>query len=140
MAMSWRRQKSCCWRKSVVVMGRYFVSTDWRVPMTILLIILFFTVPLFVVAYKLGVHVHDHYYLPRITEQTFKKEGARVERKREVGQQWGSANCGENFESALHEDQWLVKELTESEEAAQEALSQIRAARLRTCRQLGYGD
>ena len=119
-------------------MRRYFVSTDWRVPMTALLIALFFTVPLFLVAYKLGVHVRDDYYLPRITEQTLKKKGDLAARKREVSQQWGSANCGENFESALHEDQWLVKKLTESEEAAQEALSQIRAARLRTCRDLGY--
>jgi hypothetical protein len=118
-------------------MVRYFVSTDWRVPMTVLLIALFFTVPLFLVAYKLGVQVRDHYYLPRITEQTLKKKGDLAARKRE---QWGSANCGENFESALHEDQWLVKELTESEEAAQEALSQIRAARLRTCRDPGYRD
>jgi len=121
-------------------MRRYFVSTDWRAHMTVFLIILFFIPPLFLVAYKLGVHVHDHYYLPRITEQALKKMGAQAERKREVGQQWGSANCGENFESALHEDQWLVKKLTESEEAAQEALSQIRAARLRTCRDLGYSD
>ena len=56
-------------------MVRYFVSTDWRVPMTALLIALFFAVPLFLVAYKLGVHVRDDYYLPRITEQTLKKRG-----------------------------------------------------------------
>jgi hypothetical protein len=109
-----------------------------RANITVLLIILFFTVPLFLVAYKLGVYVRDHYYLPRITEQACKKERDRAERKREVGRQWGSENCGENFERALHEDQWLVKELTESEQAAQEALSQIRAARLRACRDLGY--
>ena len=115
-------------------MVRYFVSTDWRVPMTALLIALFFAVPLFLVAYKLGVHVRDDYYLPRITEQTLKKRGDLAARKREVGQRWGSANCGENFESALQEDQWMAKELTE------EALSQIRAARLRTCRELGYRD
>jgi hypothetical protein len=112
-------------------MVRYFVSTDWRVPMTALLIALFFAVPLFLVAYKLGVHVRDDYYLPRITEQTLKKRGTW---ERVVGQQWGSANCGENFESTLQEDQWMAKELTE------EALSQIRAARLRTCRELGYRD
>jgi len=117
-------------------MRRYFVSTDWRANITVLLIILFFTAPLFLVAYKLGVYVRDHYYLPRITEQALKKERDRAKRKREVGRQWGSANCGENFERALHEDQWLVKELTE--QAAQEALSQIRAARLRACRDLGY--
>ena len=140
MVSSWRRQKSCCWHESVVVMRRYFVSTDWRANITVLLIILFFTAPLFLVAYQLGVYVRDHHYLPRITEQALKKERDRAERKREVGQQWGSANCGENFESALHEDQWVVKELTESGEAAQEALSQIRATRLRTCRELGYGD
>jgi hypothetical protein len=99
--------------------------------MTILLIILFFTVPLFLVAYKLGVHVRDHYYLPRITEQTFKKEGARVERKREVGQQWGSANCGENFESALHEDQWLVKELGGIEPNSRRPAPHLPSARLR---------
>jgi hypothetical protein len=138
--LSWRRQKSCCWRKSVVVMRRYFGSTDWRTNITVFLIILFFMPPLFLVAYKLGVYVRDHYYFPRITEQALKKERDRALRKREVSQQWGSANCGENFERALHEDQWMVKELTESEEAAQEALSQIRAARLRSCRDLGYGD
>jgi len=120
-------------------MRRYFVSTDWRASMTIFLIILFFVPPLFLVAYRLGVHVRDHYDLPRITEQVPKK-GDRANRKRAFGQQWGSANCGENFERALHEDQWLVKELTESEQAAQEALSQIRAARLRSCRDLGYSD
>jgi hypothetical protein len=125
---------------SVVVMRSYFVSTDWRVNMTILLIILFFVAPLFVVAYQLGVYVRDHHYLPRITEQALKKEKDRAERKREVGQQWGSANCGKNFERALNEDQGLVKGLTESEEAAEEALSQIRAARLRSCRDLGYRD
>jgi hypothetical protein len=119
-------------------MPRYFGSTDWRVNITVFLIILFFTAPLFLVAYKLGVYVRDHYYLPRITEQVLERD--RAERKREIGQQWGSANCGENFERALHEDQWLVKELTESEQAAQEALSQIRAARLRSCRDLGYRD
>jgi hypothetical protein len=119
-------------------MRRYFVSTDWRANITVLLIILFFTSALFLVAYKLGVYVRDHYYLPRITEQALKNERDRAERKREVGRQWGSANCGESFERALHEDQWLVKELTESEQAAQEALSQIRAARLRACRDLGY--
>jgi hypothetical protein len=121
-------------------MRRYFVSADWRANITVLLIILFFTAPLFLVAYKLGVHVRDHYYLPRIAEQALKKERDRAERKREVGQQWGSANCGENFESALHENQRLVKELTESEQAALEALSQIRAARLRSCCDLGYRD
>src|SRR5262245_7915192 len=116
-------------------MRRYFVSTEWRAHITVFLIILFFVPPLFLVAYKLGVHVRDHYSysLPRITEQ--------AESKGDPGQQWRSANCGENFESALHEDQWwLVKELPESEEAAQEAFSQIRAARLRTCRDLGYRD
>ncbi len=138
MALNWRQQKSCCWHESVVVMRRYFVSTDWRANITVLLIILFFTAPLFLVAYRLGVYVRDHYYLPRIAEQALKKEMDRAERKRGFGQQWGSANCGENFERALHEDQGLVKELTESEEAAQEALSQIRAARLRVCRDLGY--
>jgi hypothetical protein len=140
MALSWRRQKSCCWHKSVIVMRRYFGSTDWRVNMTVFLIILFFAAPLFLVAYRLGVYVRDHYYLPRIAEQALKKERDRADRKREVGQQWGSANCGDNFESALHQDQWLVKELTVSEQAAQEVLSQIRAARLRSCRDLGYGD
>jgi hypothetical protein len=55
-------------------------------------------------------------------------------------QQWGSANCGENFERALHDYQWMVKELTESEQAAQESLSQIRPARLRSCRDPGYHD
>ena len=119
-------------------MPRYFGSTDWRVNMTVFLIILFFTAPLFLVAYKFGVYVRDYYYLPRITEQALKKERDRADRKRGVGEQWGSANCGENFERALHEDQRLVKELTESEQAAQEALSQIRAARLRACRDLGY--
>ena len=121
-----------------MLMRTDFVSTDWRANMTVLLIILFFMVPLFLVAYKLGVYVRDYYYLPRITEQALKKERDRAERKREVGQQWGSANCGENFERALNEDQWLVKELTELEEAAQEALSKIRDARLRSCRDLGY--
>ena len=101
--------------------------------MTVLLIALFFTV-VFLVAYKLGVQARDHYYLPRVTEQTFKTKGDLAARKREVSQQWGSANCGENFESALQEDQWMAKELTE------EALSQIRAARLRTCHELGYRD
>src|SRR5262249_17235420 len=140
MVPSWRRQKSCCWRKSVVVMRRYFGSTDWRVNMTVLLIILFFTAPLFLLAYQLCVYVRDHHYLPRITEQALNEERDRTERKRAVGQQWGSANCGENFERALHEDQWLVKELSESGPAAQEALSQIRDARLRSCRDLGYQD
>jgi hypothetical protein len=121
-------------------MRRYFGSTDWRVNMTVFLIILFFTAPLFLVAYKFGVYVRDYYYLPRITEQALKKERDRADRKRGVGEQWGSANCGENFERALHEDQRLVKELTESEQAAQEALSQIRDARLRSCRDLGYRD
>jgi hypothetical protein len=122
----------------LIVMRRYFASTDWRANITVLLIILFFTAPLFLGAYRLGVYVRDHYYLPRIAEQALKKEMDRAERKRGFGQQWGSANCGENFERALHEDQGLVKELTESEEAAREALSQIRAARLRACRELGY--
>jgi hypothetical protein len=121
-------------------MRRYFVSTDWRANITVLLIILFFAAPLFLVAHRLGVYVRDHYYLPRIAEQALKKKMDRADRKRGFGQQWGSANCGENFERALHEDQWLVKELTESEQAAQEALSQIRDARLRSCRDLGYGD
>ena len=55
-----------------------------------------------------------------------------------------SSPCGmsipalQSFERALHEDQWLVKELTDSEQAAHEALSQIRAARLRACHDLGY--
>ena len=121
-------------------MRAYFRSTDWRVNMTVLLIILFFVPPLFLVAYQLGVYVRDHYYLPRIAEQALKKERDRAERKREVGQQWGSANCGENFESALHEHRSLLKELAESEQAAQEALGQIRDARHRSCRDLGYGD
>jgi hypothetical protein len=132
--------ENCCWHKPVVVMRRYFGSTDWRVNITVLLIMLFFTAPLFLVAYRLGVYVRDHYYLPRIAERALKNEVDRADRKRAVGQQWGSANCGENFERALYEDQWLVKELTESEQAAQEALSQIRAARLRSCRDLGYRD
>ncbi len=119
-------------------MPRYFGSTDWRVNITIFLIILFFTAPLFLVAYKLGVYARDHHYLPRSAERALKKEMDRADRKREFGGQWGSANCGENFERALHEDQWLVKELTESEQAAQEALSQIRDARLRSCRDMGY--
>jgi hypothetical protein len=34
----------------------------------------------------------------------------------------------------------VLKELAESEQAAQDALSQIRAARLRSCRDLGYSD
>jgi hypothetical protein len=51
-----------------------------RANITVLLIILFFTVPLFLVAYKLGVYVRDHYYLPRITEQALKKERDRAER------------------------------------------------------------
>src|SRR5262245_23118699 len=116
-----------------------FGSTDWRVSMTLLLIILFFATPLFLVAYQLGVHVRDHHYVPRITEDALREERNRAERKREV--QWGAANCGENFEHALNEDQWwLIKELPESEEAAQKALSQIRAARLRSCHDLGYGE
>jgi len=126
------------WHESDVVMRRYLISTDWRANITVLLIILFFTAPLFLGACRLGVYVRDHYYLPRIAEQALKKETDRAERKRGFGQRWGSTNCGENFERALHEDQGLVKELTESEEAAQEALSQIRAARLRACRELGY--
>ena len=137
MALSWQQQKSYCWRKSVVVM---IVSTDWRAGMTVLLIILFFVVPLFLFAYKLGVHVHEHYNLPHTAERALKKEVDRTDRKRSFGQEWGSANCGENFERALHDYQWVVKELTESEQAAQESLSQIRAARLRSCRDLGYHD
>src|SRR5262249_22923815 len=121
-------------------MGRDFFFTDWGAQMTVFFIIFFFLPPFFLFFFKMGVPVPTHYFFPRITEQALKKMGAQAERKREVGQQWGSANCGENFESALHEDQWLVKKLTESEEAAQEALSQIRAARLRTCRDLGYSD
>jgi hypothetical protein len=121
-------------------MRGYFGSTDWRVNMTIMLIILFFTAPLFFVAYQLGLYVRDQHYLPRITGQALKEERDRAERKRAVSQEWGNANCGENFERALHEDRWLLKELTESEPAAQEALSQIRAARLRSCRDLGYRD
>ena len=121
-------------------MRAYFRSTDWRVNMTVLLIILFFVPPLFLVAYQLGVYVRDHHYPPRTSEQTLEKRGGRAERKHEVGQQWGNANCGENFESALHEHRSLLKELAESEQAAQEALSQIRAARLRSCRDLGYRD
>jgi len=116
-------------------MRRYFGSTDWRVNMTGLLIILFFTAPLFLLAYQLGVYVRDHHYVPRITEHALKK-GDRAESKREVDQEWGAANCGENFERALHEDRG--KELSESEQAAQDAL--LRAARLRSCRDLGYGD
>jgi hypothetical protein len=129
---------AAAWHESDVVMRRYFASTDWRADITVLLIILFFTAPLFLGAYRLGVYVRDHYYLPRIAEQALKKEMDRAERKRGLGQQWGSANCGENFERALHEDQGLVKELTESEGAAWDALSQIRVARLRACRELGY--
>jgi hypothetical protein len=141
MALSWRRQKSSCWPKSVVVMRtRYFGSTDWRVDMTVFLIILFFAAPLFLVAYQLGVYVRDHHYPPRISKQALKKEGNRAQRKHAVGQQWGTENCGENFESALHEDQWLLKELAESNQAAQEMVSQIRAARLRSCHELGHGD
>jgi len=121
-------------------MRTYFGSTDWRVNTTVLLIILFFTAPLFSVAYQLGVYVRDHHYLPRITEQALKEERDRAERKRAISQEWGNANCGENFERALHEDRWLVKELAESEQAAHEALSQIRATRLRSCRDLGYRD
>ena len=109
--------------------------------MTVFLMILFFMPPLFLVAYQLGVYVRDYHYLPRSTEQALKEEKERTERKREVPQQRGSENCGANFESALHQDQWwLIKELPESEEAAQEAFSQIRAARLRSCRELGYSD
>ena len=122
-------------------MRRYFVSTDWRVSMTVLLIILFFAAPLFLVAYQLGTYVRGYHYLPQMSEQARREDRDRAERKREVGQQLGSANCGENFESALQEDQWwLVKELPESAEAAQDALSQIRDARLRSCRDLGYGE
>ena len=121
-------------------MRGYFVSTDWRANMTVLLIILFFMIPLFLFAHKLGVHVRDHYYPPRTAERALSKGVDRADRKRGFGQEWGSANCGENFERALQEDEWLVKELTESEQAAQEALSQIRAARLRSCRDLGYHD
>jgi hypothetical protein len=121
-------------------MRRYFGSTDWRVNMTALLIILFFVPPLFVVAYQFGVYVRDYHYLPQMSEQAHRKDRDRAERKREVGQQWGSANCGENFESALHEDRSLLKELAESDQEAQETLSQIRAARLRSCRELGYSD
>ena len=87
-----------------------------------------------------GVHVRDRNDLPRIAARALKKEVDRADRKRGFGQEWGSTNCGENFERALQEDEWLVKELTESEQAAQEALSQIRAARLRSCRDLGYHD
>jgi hypothetical protein len=90
-------------------MGKYFVSTDWRVPMTVLLIILFFTVPLFLGAYKLGVYVRDHYYLPRSAERAVKKEVVRADRKRGFDEQWGRANCGEYFERALHEDQRLSR-------------------------------
>ena len=71
-------------------MRRYFVSTDWRANITVLLIILFFTAPLFLVAYRLGVYVRDHYYLPRIAEQALKKEMDRAERKHGFGQQWGA--------------------------------------------------
>jgi len=104
-----------------------------------LLIILFFAASLFLLAYQLGVYVRDHHYVPRITEHALKK-GDRAERKREAGQEWGAANCGENFERALHEDRALLKELADSEQAAQDSLSLIRAARLRSCRDLGYGD
>jgi hypothetical protein len=121
-------------------MRRYFGSTDWRVNVTALLIILFFVPPLFLVAYQSGVYVRDYHYFPQMSEQTRRKDRDRAERKREVGQRWGSANCGENFESALHEDRSLLKELAESDQAAQETLSQIRAARLRSCRELGYFD
>jgi len=121
-------------------MRRYFVSTDCRANITVLLIILFFTASLFCVAYRLGVYVRDDYYLSRIDEQALKNEMDRADRKRGFGQQWGSANCGENFESALHEDRSLLKELAESDQEAQETLSQIRAARLRSCRELGYSD
>jgi hypothetical protein len=71
-------------------MRRYFGSTDWRVNMTVFLIILFFTAPLFLVAYRLGVYVRDHYYLPRSAERAPKKEMDRAGRKREFGEQWGS--------------------------------------------------
>src|SRR5262249_3073918 len=64
----------------VVVMRSYFGSTDWRVNLTVLLIILFFTAPLFLVAYQLGVYVRDHHYVPRITERALKKERNREER------------------------------------------------------------
>ena len=103
------------------------MSSEWRAHMTVFLIILFFVPPLFLLAYKLGEHVRDLYF----TEQT--------ESKGDPGPQLESANCGENFETALQQDQWwLVKQLPESEEEAQEALSQIRAARLHTCHDLGY--
>src|SRR5260370_5793165 len=91
-ALNQRRQKSCYLHDAVVVMSRYFVSTDWSANITVLLIILFFTAPLFLVAYRLGVYVRDHYYLPRIAEQALKKEMDRAERKRGLGQQWGRAN------------------------------------------------
>ena len=120
-------------------MCRYFVSTDWRASMTIFLIVLFFMPPLFLVAHRLGVHVRDHYDLPRRAEQASNKRD-RADRKSAFGQEWGKANCGENFDRALYEDKWLLKELIESEQAEQEALSQIRAARLRSCRDLGYSD
>ena len=64
-----------------------FGSTDWRVSMTVLLIILFFAVPLFLVAYQLGVYVRDHHYVPRNTEDALREERNRAETKREV--QWG---------------------------------------------------
>src|SRR5207253_8915139 len=100
-------------------MRRYFVSTDWRANITVLLIILVFTGALFLVAYKLGVYVRDHYYLPRITEQALKNERVRTDRKPEVGQQWGVANCGEKFERTTHEDEELVRDQSGQEEAAQ---------------------
>src|SRR5262249_35748188 len=69
-------------------MRGYFVSTDWRAPLTVFLIILFFVPLLFLLAYKLGEHIRDNYYLPSITEQVPKETGA--ERKREIGQEWGA--------------------------------------------------
>ena len=70
-------------------MRGYFVLTDWRAHMTVLLIILFIMIPLFLFAYKLGVHVRDHYDLPRIAERPLKKEADRADRKRGIGQEWG---------------------------------------------------
>jgi hypothetical protein len=63
-------------------MRRYFVSTDWRANITVLLIILFFAAPLFLVAHRLGVYVRDHYYLPRIAEQALKKKMERKLRRK----------------------------------------------------------
>jgi hypothetical protein len=107
-------------------MRRYFGSTDWRVDMTFLLIILFFTAPLFLVAYQLGVYVRDYHYVPRTTEHPLKKESDRAERKREFGQEWGAANCDENFEHALH--------ATGSDSHVQGAVADcILTVRLRVC-------